>query len=56
LHRNCLLEHVIEEIQKGRENEAEDVNIYWTALKIERTLEIERVSTKSLSLENSLWK
>jgi hypothetical protein len=34
LRRNCLLKGIIEERQKGRENEEEDINSYWMALRI----------------------
>jgi hypothetical protein len=36
--------------------EGEDVSSYWTTLGKNKILEIERGSTRSHSVENSLWK
>jgi hypothetical protein len=33
LCRSCLLKHITEERQKGQEDEAEDVSIYWIILR-----------------------
>jgi hypothetical protein len=33
LRRNCLLKHVIDERQKGRDNEEEGVSSYWMTLR-----------------------
>ena len=61
LRRNCLLKHFIEgkieEGQKWRPVEEEDVSSYLMALKgNEKTLEDERVRTRSHSVKNPLWK
>jgi hypothetical protein len=39
-----------------REDEEEDVSSYWMTLRKENILEIERGSTRSHPVENSLWK
>jgi hypothetical protein len=38
------------------EDEDEDVNSYWMTLRKGEIVEFERGSTRSRSLENSLWK
>jgi hypothetical protein len=60
LRTNCLLKHVTEEEIEGRiqlrEDEEEDVSRYWMTTGKERILEIQTGSTKSHSVENSVWK
>jgi hypothetical protein len=33
MRRNCLLEHIIEGMAFGREEEEEDISIYWIILR-----------------------
>jgi hypothetical protein len=57
LHTNCILQHVIEkENFKGREDEKEDVSIYWIALKKRKGTGIKRIITISHAVENAVWK
>ena len=46
----------LKERSKGRQDEEEDVSSYCMRLGNEKVLEIERGSTRSGSMENSLWK
>jgi len=56
-HTNCLLQHVIEkENCKGREDEKEDVSIYWIALRKREDIGIEKGIIISHAVENALWK
>jgi hypothetical protein len=57
LRRNRLLKHVIEGKLRGKyRNEEEGVSSYWMTLRKKKILEIERGSTRSHPVENSLWK
>ena len=52
LCRNCLLEHVNEGVQKGSEDEEEDVSNYYMYLGKEKILEVEGGNTMSYRVEN----
>ena len=52
LRKNTLLK----QRQKGREKKKEDVSSYWMTLGKEKIPDVERGSTRSHSVENSLWK
>ena len=59
MRRNCILKHIIEGKIEGKidaTGDEDEARSYWMTLKKERTLEIERGSTKSHFVENSPWK
>jgi len=57
LHTNCFLQHVIEkENCNGREDEKEDVSIYWIVLRKREDTGIEKRIIISHALQNALWK
>ena len=53
---SALRKKVVKDIWKRREGEEEDVISYSVTWRNEKILEIERGSTRSRSVENSLWK
>jgi len=55
LPRDCFLK-TVNEWKKVREDEDEGVTDYWMTLKKDKLLEIQRESTSSHCVENSLWK
>jgi hypothetical protein len=46
----------VKERHKGWEDKEKDVSSYWMTLRKEQILELERRSTRTLSVEKSLWK